>query len=223
LDPFTQGTADVGFLCSPGLFWLSERVPPPIELVPAAFQFDDPRTQGKPVYFADLVVRRSSRAHVLQDLRGGVWAFNDPCSLSGYFSMREALARLGVDEPFFGRAVQAGSHDLALSSVLEGASDCAALDSNFLMLRRASDATLDEKIRVLESWGPYPVQPIVVRSSLPRELKEALSASLLRMHEHEAWRRRLERCGVRRLAPISHADFAAERAVFERCIKKKAV
>jgi phosphonate transport system substrate-binding protein len=222
-DPFTDGAADVGFLCAPGLFWMSALAHPPVELVPAAFQFDDPRTRGRPVYFADLVVGRSSQARSLADLRGGIWTFNDPCSLSGYFSMREALGRIGADESFFARSVQAGSHDLALRSVLDGAADCAALDSNFLMLRRATDGTLDERIRVVESWGPYPVQPIVVRSTLSRELKDALAASLLVMHEQEEWRRRLERCGVKRLAPISLADFAAERAVFESCIQRKAV
>ena len=53
-DPFTTDEADVGFLCSPGYFWLSDREPPAVLLVPAAFLFDDPRCAGRPVYFADL-------------------------------------------------------------------------------------------------------------------------------------------------------------------------
>ena len=61
-DPFRAGEADVGFLCAPGYLWLSATEPPAVELVPAAFVFDDPRAQDRPVYFADVVVGRSSSA-----------------------------------------------------------------------------------------------------------------------------------------------------------------
>jgi len=36
-DPFSNDGADIGFLCAPGYFWLSERTPPAVALVPAAF------------------------------------------------------------------------------------------------------------------------------------------------------------------------------------------
>ena len=44
-------------------------------------------------------LRRARRQSLLTrspllDLRGGRWAYNDPCSLSGYFSVLEALARI---------------------------------------------------------------------------------------------------------------------------------
>ena len=50
-DPFSNDRADIGFMCAPGFYWLSERQPPAVQLVPAGFQFDDPRTQGRPVYW----------------------------------------------------------------------------------------------------------------------------------------------------------------------------
>src|SRR5262245_47347092 len=74
-DPFSVVRADIGFLCAPGYCWLSGRTRPAVALVPAAFQFDDPRTCGKPVYFAELIVRRDSRFERFADLRGGRWAF----------------------------------------------------------------------------------------------------------------------------------------------------
>jgi phosphonate transport system substrate-binding protein len=216
-DPFRADEADVGFLCSPGYFWLSELEPPAVELLPAAFEFDDPRSQGRPVYFADVVVRQSRPARSLHELRGSRWAFNDPCSLSGYFSMLQALIGMGADERFFAAAIASGSHAAALRDVREGRADCAAIDSNVLARELREHPELRRELRVLESFGPFPVQPIVVRAGLPRELKDELADALLRMHATERWRRALQRCGVRRLVAVDERNYAAERRLLADC------
>ena len=213
-DPFAADEADLGFLCAPGYLWLAERRPPAVALVPAAFVFDDPRTAGRPVYFADLVVARESRAHALADLRGARWVYNDPCSLSGYFSVLAALGELGERPGFFAEARALGSHHAALDAVESGAADVAAIDSNTLLLERRGGRR--RAVRVLASLGPYPVQPIVVRATLPAALKAALAPALLGMHESEPGRSALAACGVRRLAPVSPADYEPERAWLAR-------
>src|SRR5262249_3171109 len=83
-DPVATNTFDVGFGCARPFLWLRERRPPSVELVEAAFVFDDPRAAGAPVYFSDVIVAAGSRARTFADLRGGVWAYNDVCSLSGF-------------------------------------------------------------------------------------------------------------------------------------------
>jgi len=213
-DPFSTGQADVGFLCAPGYLWLAERRPPKVELVPAAFVFDDPRCQGRPVYFAELVVARSSPARSLADLRGAAWVYNDPCSLSGYFSVLAALEALGADRGFFRSARAVGSHHAALRAVERGDSDCAAIDSNTLLAEQRRGAA--HGVRVIESLGPYPVQPVVVRAGLAHERKAAIAAELLGMHEAEPGRSYLARCSVRRFAPITPADYEPERALLAR-------
>src|SRR5438093_5666188 len=47
-DPFSADEADLAFLCSPSFAWLSGMRPSPIELVPAAPVFLEPRTAGRP-------------------------------------------------------------------------------------------------------------------------------------------------------------------------------
>jgi len=213
-DPFRAGTADLGFLCSPGYLWLAETEPPAVALVPAAFVFDDPRTRGRPVYFADLVVRADAPARTLADLRGSRWAYNDPCSLSGYFSVLAELERLGAGPDFFASARAVGSHHAALAAVAEGAADCAAIDSNTLLAARRQGR--DRDLRVLTSFGPYPVQPIVARAGLAPELRRAVASTLLGLHAQPATRARLVRCGVLRLAPITPAAYEPERALVAR-------
>lgn len=212
-DPFSSDEADVGFLCSPGYFWLSERQPPAVFLVPAAFLFDDPRCAGRPVYFADLVVRREHPARSLSDLRGARWAYNDPCSLSGYFSVLQTLVGMGANASFFSESIASGSHDEALRAVREGHADCAAIDSNMLALARVSDPRLERDLRVLESLGPYPVQPIVVSAGVSPELRCELARVLLALHEDERGRRELEQHGILRFVPVSEEDYAHERRI----------
>jgi len=216
-DPFSLDQADLGFLCAPGYFWLSARDPAAVDLVGAAFVFDDPRTRGEPVYFSDLVVAGSSPARALEDLAGSTWAYNDPCSLSGYFGVLEALAERGLDEGFFGRVVCAGSHRRALELLARGEADCAAIDSNYRLLEGCRDPGLAARIRVIQSFGPHPIQPIVARRGLGRAFSGRIARALLRMHEHPRWHGLLARSRVVRFAEVTEAHFAAERARLARC------
>lgn len=216
-DPFSNDRADIGFMCAPGYYWLSERRPPAVNLVPAAFQFDDPRTGGKPVYFSELIVRSDSRAASLADLRGARWAYNDPCSLSGYFSMLQALMRIGADEHFFSQSFQADALGDIIGAVEGGRADCGAVDSNVFRRSLRENDMLARSLRVLETWGPFPVQPIVARAGLDGDLQRDLAEKLLCMHENARWQRALRRHGVRRFVPMSEADLQDERRVFRAC------
>jgi len=217
-DPFLAREADVGFLCAPGYLWLAARRPPTVELVPAAFVFDDARNGDRPVYFADVVVPSASPTRTLADLAGARWVYNDPCSLSGYFSVLDALERLGAGQEFFASERAIGSHHAALRALESGAADVAAIDSNTLLLERRRGAA--RGVRVLASLGPYPVQPVVVRRTLAPALARALAPALLTMHRSEAGRSALARCGVRRFAPIARADYEPERALLARCAER---
>lgn len=177
-DPFSADEADLGFVCTPSYAWLSAPVEPPIELLPVALVPDDPRCAGRPVFFSDLVVRADSAAASLTDLRGSTWAYNDPCSQSGYFSVLRRLDDIDEDaSQFFGSRLAAGTHLEAMLHVAQGTADLASIDSNVLRLHRASLPDL----RVVESLGPYPIQPIVVRRDLSDALREEVTAVFLEL------------------------------------------
>jgi phosphonate transport system substrate-binding protein len=198
-DPFSAGAADIGFLCAPTYRTLATLRPAPIDLLGAAPVFTDPRAAGRPIYFSDVVVPRASRAREFSDLRGRVWAYNDVCSLSGYHSMLRKVAGLGLGAAFFGELRHVGTHLAAVEQVAAGAADAAAIDSNVLVLELRRDPSLDRKIRVLESWGPFPVQPVVARATLGREVKIRVTAALLAAGELYA--------GLRGFGKVSEADY----------------
>jgi len=210
-DPFAAREIDLAFLCAPGYLWLAARQPRAVELVPAAFVFDDPRANDAPVYFADLVVPADRPWRTLEDLAGTRWVFNDPCSLSGYFSVLATLESRALGRAHFASTRAVGSHAAALAAVESGTADCAAIDSNTLLLEER--AGTHRALRVIESFGPYPTQPIVLRADLPPQVKRTITTSLLTLHQDDEGRRALAACAVRRLAPVTEAHYAAERTL----------
>jgi len=184
-EPFTRGAADVGFICAPSFRFLNaeERT---VELLPLPVPVD-PRANGEPVYFADVVVRADSTARSLDELRGLRWAYNDRNSKSGWFSL---LERCGEPDAFFSAVVASGSHLRSLEMVARGEADAAAIDSNVLRLRGTPE------LRVLESWGPFPIQPAIIRAAMPEETKARVAQALLTIHERHG--DALQRLGVAR-------------------------
>ena len=86
--------------------------------------------------------------------------------------------------------------------VASGAADAAAIDSNVLALHRG----FHPELRVLESWGPFPIQPAIVRASLPETEKARIATTLLTLHERHG--AALERFGVTRFVSGDETHYA---------------
>ena len=197
-DPFADATVDVGFICAPSYRWMRAKDAAAVELLPAPVPMDS-RANGRPIYFADVVVRADSRFVTFDDLRGSRWAYNDQNSRSGWFSMVE---RVRDPEEFFGSLTQSGSHLRSLELVLAGDVDASAIDSNALALRRRAQPELGDALRVVETWGPYPIQPVIICGAVDRELKARIAEALLVMTPQS-----LEPFGFRGFAPIDDSAY----------------
>ncbi len=216
-DPFSGGEADVGFVCAPSLFWLREPEVPRVELLPAAPVFRDERAPGRPVYFSELVVRRDDPARSFSDLRGRSWAYNDPCSLSGYYNLLKKLAEMGEDGSFFGRVYCSESHLNSMELVACGELDAATIDSNVMRIKLQSTPELRERLRVIESWGPFPIQPVVLRSGLHPELRDRLRAALLTIGARPDTSNDLGGFGLERFTPVTYEHYASEERALREC------
>ncbi|MDQ4127816.1 MAG: PhnD/SsuA/transferrin family substrate-binding protein, partial [Actinomycetota bacterium] len=216
-DPFSKGEADVGFMCAPAFFWLRELEDPPVELLPAAPVFRDGRASGQPVYFSELVVRSDSPAKSFLELRGRSWAYNDPCSLSGYYNLLKKLAEIGEDGEFFSRMYCSASHLNSMEMVARGEADAAAIDSNVLHIKLRSAPELRGRLRVIETWGPFPIQPVVLRSGLHPGVKAHLRTALLAIGEDASVPPALTRFGLERFAPVTYEHYAPEERALREC------
>lgn len=198
-NPFADDKADIGFVCAPTFRFLKDD----LELLPVPVPVDV-RAKGKPVYFADVVVQAGSPFRSFDDLRGQRWAYNDRNSRCGWFSMIE---RIAPDSPldYFSEIVQSGSHLESLRWVMKGQTDGAAIDSNALLNqlnRKQMDAS---EFRILETWGPFPIQPVVIRAAMPISLKQSVQKSLL--HAHEGFSSELHSFGFRRFTEATRQDY----------------
>ncbi|MGH2702538.1 MAG: phosphate/phosphite/phosphonate ABC transporter substrate-binding protein [Actinomycetota bacterium] len=211
-NPFETGEVDMGFMCAPSLVLLHEMDRPSLELLPAAPVFDDERGKGRPVYFSDVVVHTDTDIERFEDLRGRSWAYNDPRSLSGWHSALERLRALGSGSEFFSSTVAAGSHLESLRLVVERRVDAAAIDSTTLLLERARRPEQVNALRIVESWGPFPVQPVVVRSSLDRRTKDEITAHLMALGDSPEMRK-MSDLAFTGFAPANYGDYLASKAI----------
>lgn len=173
-NPFVNGTADMGFVCAPAYKCSRET----LDLLPLPLP-SDKRARGRAVYFADVTVHADSSIKSFADLRGCSWAYNDRNSLSGWFSMLDHIAPEQPHE-FFSDLRQSGTHLESLRLLHCGEVDVAAIDSNALIYYLKNKQ--DNRLRVIGSLGPFPIQPVVIRSSIDHEIKRLVRKALLDAH-----------------------------------------
>ena len=180
LAEFTTGQVDIGFTC--GLPYALGASEPgcPFELLVAPVLIGE-RYQGNPIYFSDVIVRADSPFTSFENLQGCRWAYNQPESHSGWNVVCYSLLKRGKTSDYFGQLTQSGSHLRSLDMVLDGKADAAAIDSHVLdvFLIQHKDAAL----RVIDSFGPSSIPPLVVARSLDPILKRRIQDALLAMHE----------------------------------------
>ena len=159
------------------------------------------------MYFSDVVVRREAPYRRLADLAGATWAYNEPSSHSGYCLTRYELARSGLPAPHFGRIVESGSHMASLALLRAGAIDASAIDSTVLELASAADPGLGAGLRILETWGPSAMPPLLASERVPAATRHALTTALLAMHRSPEGRAALATGLVSRFAAVSDGDY----------------
>jgi len=148
-----------------------------------------PEVNGETTYYSYLVVRADSPFDSLADLRGSTFAFSDPLSNSGRLAPVYQLALAGeTPESFFSRSIFTYAHDNSIKAVAENLVDGAAVDSLVYdyWVKTGSDFT--SKTKVIEKWGPYGINPVVVRPGLDPALKQQLREVLLGMDTGAAGR-----------------------------------
>lgn len=199
--PYTHRTARVELLCAPVMA--------------------HPRYEGRPVYFTDVIVRRDSRYRTFADLRGARYAYNDAGSNSGYMVPRDHLLRLGETTGYFGSVQASGSHQTSLGLVLDGTVDASGIDSTVLELECRQRPGLADRLRTVESIGPYPIPPVVVARRLPEPTKGRLREALLAMHHEAEGRAILAEGLIARFVRVQDADYDPIREMVRRAAEAR--
>jgi len=158
-NPYLQGRDDFG-----------------MELIAA------PQVRGGVEYSSLLVVPRNSSAQSLTDLRGASFAFTDPLSNSGRLVPAYQLALRGKNaDSYFSQTIFTYSHDSSIRAVADGVVAAAAVDSLVYDYLASNEPNLIEKVKVIERWGPFGINPVVVNPHLDPGLKSDLQRVFLGM------------------------------------------
>jgi phosphonate transport system substrate-binding protein len=170
--------------------------------VPAGARYD-----GRAIYFSDVIVKKGSPFQRFADLRGSVWAYNEPRSHSGYNVVRAHLSSLFERSGFFGKAIESGAHTTSLQMILDGRVDGAAIDSTVLEWVLSHHTDFSQRIRVIETFGPSPIPPWVISSRVPETDRKRLRKLFLQMDEDPMGRSFLSGGQMARFVSASDTDY----------------
>jgi phosphonate transport system substrate-binding protein len=208
-----SGDIQLCWLCGLPYIWKADAPVAEIELL-AAPVMAAVRYGNQPVYFSDVVVNVASRYTSFADLWGASWAYNEPASHSGYNVVRHHLALMGETRGYFGEAVESGAHQLSLRMIAEGVVDASAIDSTVLEAELARTPELKGVVRVIDTLGPSPMPPWVMRRDLPVALKQSLRDLFLGMSDDAEGKALLQTWDIARFDPAEDAAYDPIRTMF---------
>jgi phosphonate transport system substrate-binding protein len=141
-----------------------------------------PEVHGELVYYSLLIVNRNAEASSLRDLRGTSFAFSDPLSNTGRLAPTYQLAKLGTNaDAYFSQTIFTYSHDSSIRAVADGVVTAAAVDSLVFDYLALTEPEIAGKVKVVERWGPFGINPLVVNPHLDERTKSDLRRVFLEM------------------------------------------
>ena len=148
-----------------------------------------------------IFVRDDSPRRTVADLKGASFGFVDPMSTSGSLMARKLLKDKGFDlTRDLGKTEYLGNHEAVLMAVMEGRVDAGATyQGSFAALRRSKG--IDPlTFRVIAKTPRTPRDIICARPDLPKEISDAITASLMQLSARD-------RVGREILGPLSLNGF----------------
>lgn len=158
-----------------------------------------PVVGGEITYHSYVIVPAASSAESLLDLRGRRFASADMMSNTGWLYPAMWLMDRGEDPAkFFGEHVIAGSHYRAVTAVITGFVDGAAVDSLVYDHMAREEKTFEERTRVIDKSPEFGIPPFVVHPSIDPDLRGKLLRAMLEMHRDAEGKRILKELGIDR-------------------------
>jgi phosphonate transport system substrate-binding protein len=220
-NAFACGQVDVGFLCGLPYTQLADSPDHSIELL-AAPVLHGARYQQRPIYFSDVVVPKDSPYTSFEGLRGCAWAYNQRASHSGWNVVSCNLWKRQKTFDYFGVLVESGSHLRSLSLVLDGVADAAAIDSQVLDVFCLQQPEQAAALRVIETFGPSPIPPVVIASMVDSDLKRRIQEILLTLHEDPIAVSALSKGAIERFVRVCDEDYDPIRTMNREVLSLKA-
>ncbi|NWG30802.1 MAG: PhnD/SsuA/transferrin family substrate-binding protein [Rhodocyclaceae bacterium] len=157
-----------------------------------------PLNQGRPYYRSLLLVGAADRRrNSMADLAGGVFAFADPYSNTGYLAPRYRIRELGRDpNTFFRQTYFTWSHRKVIEAVSKGFADGGAVDSFVWDTLEKVRPDVTQGARIIERSPEYAFPPFAAHRAVPAEMFERMQKVLIGMSQDESGRLLLTRLNL---------------------------
>ncbi|WP_299828678.1 phosphonate ABC transporter substrate-binding protein [uncultured Roseobacter sp.] len=191
------GTLDMAWLGASSYAAVHIQDPQAVEPVLVKINLD-----GSYGYHSIGFARKDSGIASLDDLHGKVFGFGDPNSTSGYLipsiEIPQETGKTMNSGDYFGEVKFTGGHEQTIVAVNNGDVNAGVTWAdgqgnwedgyNSGALRKAVDAGLVDMNDLVEIWrsNPIPEGPIVLRSSMPAEVKATMTALVDGLYEADA-------------------------------------
>jgi phosphonate transport system substrate-binding protein len=155
-------------------------------------------TDGTTGYYSIGFARADSDLNSMDDAKGKVFAFADPNSASGYLIPgAELTAKYGKLEDYFAEVKMSGGHEQTIVGVANGDFDAGVSWADGLgnwedgfnsgAFRKAADSGIVDMSTIKEIWrsAPIPEGPMVIRASVPQDVKDKVYALLDTMWQND--------------------------------------
>ncbi len=188
-DLLAQADIQMAFTCTGGYISGTQKFGLELLAVPVI--------NGKTYYRSYIVVRKDSKADSLADLKGHVFAYADPLSLTGYIFPAARIRQMGYQKKnFFKQNFYTESHDKSIEAVARGVADGAAVDSLIFDALVAASDPAAVKLKVVEKSEKFGMPPVVVSPNIDKNLKNDLLNVLLQMADDPTGRDVLKKLGM---------------------------
>lgn len=165
---------------------------------------------GTSTYHGYLFVRKDAGIHDAAAMRGKRMAWVDRATTAGYLFPLAWLRERGIhgEAGFFGENWFSGSHDAAISAVLDRKADVGAAKHSVYDRIRAENPRVDRELLILASSPPVPSNGLCVRHDMEPDLREALRRALLDLESDPGGAEVLRQFGALRFIETTAADYA---------------
>ncbi|WP_353684652.1 phosphate/phosphite/phosphonate ABC transporter substrate-binding protein [Thermodesulfovibrio sp. 3907-1M] len=200
-----NGQAHFAYLCTGG--YLAGRQQFGLEILVT------PMIRNKLTYNSYIIVRKNSRIKDIAQLKGKIFAFTDPLSLTGKLFMTALINEKGyLTKNYFSRTFYTGGHENSIEAVVKGLADGAAVHSIvFDEMKKRKETTINE-VKIIMKSPDFGNPPFVVSPMLSEKEKKQLLKILITMHKDKLGKKILDLIGIDRFVyPESHIYFSAHK------------
>ncbi len=160
-------------------------------------------------YRGYIFVRKDSAIRTAADMKGKKMAFVEKATTAGYIFPRAYLREHGVTDldHFFSDSFFAGSHDAAISAVLNGKADVGAAKHSIYDRVRKDDPRIDRELLIVARSPWVPSNGLCVRKDLDEATKQKLREALLNIDRDPEGKTVLEKFGAIRFIETTERDY----------------